>query len=174
MTAQPTDRVDAGPYTAFDGLPPLHARETALPRIHPYDDVVPGRYITPGGGRLTIEKTTGAHHRITLDHLGCDAQTTADKEDAFKRLALAAEGQCVLAGCKHSARFSIGNVYRCFQARTDWTTATAFVRALLAIELGDFRPADTLLTKTTSEVDHPPHPPAPRSEPGDDTTGEAG
>ena len=93
MTAKPTDRVDAGQYTAFDGLPPLHARETALPRIHPYDDVVPGRYITPGSGQLAIEKATGAHHRITLDHLGCDAQTTADKEDAFKRLALAAEGQ---------------------------------------------------------------------------------
>ncbi|MFE4177125.1 DUF6420 family protein [Streptomyces sp. NPDC056909] len=146
-----TDNGAAGPYIAFDGLPPLHRRESALPRIHPYDDVAPGRYLTPGGGRLTVEKST-THHRITLDHLGCDAQTTAGKEDAFKRLALAAEGQCVLAGCTHDARFSIGNVYRCFQARTDWITATTFVRALLAIELGDFGPADTLAAKTNVDV----------------------
>ncbi|MGX1727995.1 DUF6420 family protein [Streptomyces diastaticus] len=151
----------AGPYTRFDGLPPLHRRELSLPRIHPYDTAAPGRYITPGGGRLTIETST-AHHHITLDHLGCDAQTTPPKEEAFKRLALASEGKCVLAGCAHRARYSIGNVYRTFQARTDWITLTAFVRALLAIELGDFGPADALATRTSTDVGHPPRRPGSR------------
>jgi hypothetical protein len=171
MSPEPTDNGLAGPYTSFDGLPPLHSRDLALPRIHPYDEAAPGRYLTPGGGRLTIE-SAGSHHQITLDHLGCDAQKAIDKENAFKRLALAAEGQCILAGCKHSARFSIGNVYRCFQARTDWITATAFVRALLAIELGDFRPTDALAAKTTADIGHPPRPSARQAEPGDDTTSE--
>ena len=174
MSPEPTDSGAAGPYIQFDGLPPLRRREIALPRIHPYDEAAPGRYLTPGGGRLTIEESTGAHHRITLDHLGCDPQTTADKENAFKRLALAAEGQCVLADCKHSARFSIRNVYRCFQARTDWIGLTTFVRALLAIELGDFRPANMLAAKTNADVGRPPHPPVPRAEPSGDTTAEAG
>ncbi|MGV9567314.1 DUF6420 family protein [Streptomyces sp. NPDC003480] len=98
------------PVHPYDGLPPLHKTETDLPRLHPYDPVSPGRYITRGGGRLTIETTT-AHHQITLDHLSCDAQTTEPKKAAFKQLPLAAEGRCLQAGCKHDARFSVGNVY---------------------------------------------------------------
>ncbi|MFH9390339.1 DUF6420 family protein [Streptomyces albidoflavus] len=155
------NKYGAGPYTRFDGLPPLDHRELSLPRVHPYDTAAPGRYITPGGGRLTIETST-AHHHITLDHLGCDAQTTLPKEEAFKRLALASEGRCVLAGCTHRARYSIGNVYRTFQARTDWITPTAFVRALLAIELGDFDPTDALATQTNTDVGRPPRGPASR------------
>ncbi|MBL3806608.1 DUF6420 family protein [Streptomyces diastaticus] len=152
------DQQGMGPYVRFNGLPPLHRRELDLPRIHPYEDVAQGRYLTPGGGRLTIETST-AHHRITLDHLGCDAQTTLPKEEAFKRLALASEGRCTLAGCTHRARYSIGNVYRTFQARTDWVTLTAFVRALLAIELGHFAPTDALATQTTTAVGRPPRRP---------------
>ncbi|MDT0395090.1 MULTISPECIES: DUF6420 family protein [Streptomyces] len=40
-----------------------------LPLIHPYAPVAPGRYITPGGGRLTIRPAEmGTHIRITLAH----------------------------------------------------------------------------------------------------------
>ncbi|MGX1800410.1 DUF6420 family protein, partial [Streptomyces albidoflavus] len=95
-------------------------------------------------------------------HLGCDTQTTPPKEEAFKRLALASEGRCVLAGCAHRARYSIGNVYRTFQARTDWITPTAFARALLAIELGDSEPTDTLAAQTSTEVGHSPRRPPSR------------
>nr|WP_231717300.1 DUF6420 family protein [Streptomyces paludis] len=50
----------AGPYIEYDGLPVLHATETGLPLLHPYGAVSPGRYVTPGGGRLTI-KEDGVH-----------------------------------------------------------------------------------------------------------------
>lgn len=154
-----TDHGAAGPYIGFDGLPPLHAREIGLPRMHPYDEAATGRYLTPAGGRLTIKKAT-AHHTITLDHLGCDAQTTDPKEDAFKRLALAAEGQCLRAGCKHRPRFAIGSVLRCFDVRTEAIAPVTFIRALLAIELGDFGPADALAAKTSADVGHAPYPAA--------------
>jgi hypothetical protein len=153
------DRGVLGPYVTFDGLPPLRRGELALRQLHPYGAVAVGRYVTPGGGRLTIEKV-GVHHRITLDHLGCDAQTTAAKEEAFKRLALAAEGQCLLAGCAHRPRYVV-NVYRCFLARTDRMPPVPFVRALLAIELGDFGPTDALAARTTAEVGPPRTPPGP-------------
>ncbi|MGW2748947.1 DUF6420 family protein [Streptomyces sp. NPDC001450] len=149
-----THRGAAGPYVEYDGLPVLHATETGLPLLHPYGPVSPGRYITPGGGRLTIEETT-AHYRITLDHLGCDAQTTEPKETAFKQVALAAEGHCLQEGCKHHARFSSGNVYRCFEVRRGSIELSAFVRALLAIELGDFRPASQLAGETAAAVGDP-------------------
>ncbi|MFZ3562884.1 DUF6420 family protein [Streptomyces sp. BH097] len=147
-------RSTAGSYIPYDGLPPLHVRETALPHLHPYAPISPGRYITPGGGRLTIATTT-AHHQITLDHLGCDAQTSEPKEAAFKQLALAAEGRCLRAGCKHRARFSVGNVYRGFQVRRGSIELSAFMRALLAIELGDFGPATRLFDETSSTVGAP-------------------
>ncbi|MGW0335511.1 DUF6420 family protein [Streptomyces sp. NPDC003011] len=145
----------AGPYVEYDGLPVLRASETGVPLIHPYGPVACGRYITPGGGRLTIE-ATGTHHRITLDHLGCDAQLTQEKDEAFKRLALAAEGRCLEAGCRHRARYS-ASVYRCFEVLTDRIELTAFVRALLAVELGDTGPVDRLVAETAAVVgDSPP------------------
>ncbi|GGS09410.1 hypothetical protein GCM10010236_74850 [Streptomyces eurythermus] len=96
------DRGAAGPYIEYDGLPVLHRSEVKLPLIHPYAPVEAGRYVTPGGGRLTIRKAAknAAHLRITLDHLGCPAQCTEEKNAAFKRLALAAEGYCVQAKCR--------------------------------------------------------------------------
>ncbi|WP_234331151.1 DUF6420 family protein [Streptomyces sp. NRRL F-4474] len=68
----------------------------------------------PVGGRLTIEESADAHHRSTSNHLGCDAQTTADKGEALKRLALAAEGPMRPGRCKHSAGSSLANAYRGF------------------------------------------------------------
>jgi hypothetical protein len=133
----------AGPYVSYDGLPALLRTETALPLAHPYGPVKAGRYLTPGGGRLTI-RTTAAHHRVTVDHLGCPAQATPEKERAFKELALAAEGRCLLAGCRHRALFCEGNVYRCFEVRRRTIELPAFVRALLAVELGDFAPTAAL------------------------------
>ncbi|MET9562513.1 DUF6420 family protein [Streptomyces tauricus] len=142
------DRGVAGPYTAYDGLPALHATETDLPLIHPYGPVAPGRYVTPGGGRLTIRPPeTPAHTRITLDHLGCPAQLTDEKNAAYKRLALAAEGHCVHAGCRHDAAYTDG-VLRIFEMRTTSITLAKFVRAALAVELGDFTPVDRLLQET--------------------------
>ncbi|GAA4983565.1 DUF6420 family protein [Kitasatospora paranensis] len=102
-----------------------------------------GRFVTPGGGRLTAVETTG-HHWITLDHPGCDAQTTLAKDQASKRLALAAEASCLLAGCTRSARFAPGNVYRSFQFLYGSIDRRAFVRALLTIEVGDHGPVDRL------------------------------
>lgn len=90
-----------------------------------------------------------------MDHLGCDAQRTEPKEAAFKRLALAAEGECVTAGCKHCASFSEGNVYRMFEVRRGSLELTAFVRALLAIELGFFEPADRFFSSTTAKAGEP-------------------
>ncbi|MER5617566.1 DUF6420 family protein [Streptomyces sp. NPDC002215] len=133
----------AGPYTEYDNLPVLHATETGLPLLHPYAAVAVGRYVTPGGGRLTVRES-GAHFQITLDHLGCPAQLTEEKNALFKRLGLAAEGHCLHAGCRHHAADSEA-VLRSFQLRTGSIDLTAFVRAALAVELGDERPADLLL-----------------------------
>ncbi|MEU9922092.1 DUF6420 family protein [Streptomyces griseoluteus] len=138
----------AGPYFEYDGLPALHAVDKDLPLIHPYAPVAAGRYITPGGGRLTIRPAEmGAHIRITLDHLGCPAQLTDEKNAAFKRLALAAEGYCVQAGCQHRAAYADG-VLRIFEVRNGSIALSAFVRAALAVELGDFTPPDRLLQST--------------------------
>ncbi|MYQ39872.1 hypothetical protein B046DRAFT_06122 [Streptomyces sp. LamerLS-316] len=135
----------AGPCFEYDGLPALHAVDKDLPLLHPYAPVTPGRYVTPGGGRLTIRPAEmRAHIRITLDHLGCPAQLTDEKNAAFKRLALAAEGYCVQSGCRHSAAYADG-VYRIFEVRHGSITLAAFVRAALAVELGDFAPADRLV-----------------------------
>ena len=142
------DRGMAGPYIEYDGLPVLHPTETSLPLIHPYATVTAGRYVTPGGGRLTIRPPEKPGHiRISLDHLGCPAQLTEEKNAAFKRLALAAEGHCVHAGCRHHAAYG-GGVLRSFEVRDGSITLTAFVRAALAVELGDFGPADRLLQES--------------------------
>ncbi|MEV6750675.1 DUF6420 family protein [Streptomyces sp. NPDC051080] len=141
------DRGAAGPYIEYDGLPALHGPEVKLPLIHPYAPVPGhGRYVTPGGGRLTIRKTAenAAHLRLTLDHLGCPAQCTEEKNAAFRRLALAAEGYCVDAGCRHRPAFTDG-VLRCFEVRAGSIPLGAFVRAVLAVELGDLGPADRLV-----------------------------
>lgn len=143
------DRGAAGPYVEYDGLPVLHGTEVKLPLIHPYDPVEAGRYITPGGGRLTIRKSerSTAHLRITLDHLGCPAQCTPEKDAAFRQLALAAEGYCVHAGCRHPAAFSDG-VMRCFEVRTGSIPLAVFVRAVLAVELGDLAPVGRLVEES--------------------------
>ncbi|MGW1617053.1 DUF6420 family protein [Streptomyces sp. NPDC002285] len=100
---------------------------------------------SPGGGRLTIRPPEKpAHIRITLDHLGCPAQLTDEKNAAFKRLSLAAEGHCVHAGCRHRAAYADG-VLRIFEVRTGSIELAAFVRAALAVELGDFTITDRLL-----------------------------
>ncbi|MFJ6530577.1 DUF6420 family protein [Streptomyces longwoodensis] len=72
-------------------------------------DSTPGRYVTPGGGQLTIcPAEMRAHIRITLDHPGCPAQLTDEKDRALKRLALAAEGYCVQSGWRHRAAYANG------------------------------------------------------------------
>uniref|UniRef100_UPI002F91BD0D DUF6420 family protein n=1 Tax=Streptomyces virginiae TaxID=1961 RepID=UPI002F91BD0D len=144
MTAQ--DHGAAGPYIDYDGLPALRPTETGLLRLHPYGTVAIGRYLTPGGGRLTIQES-GAHFEIKLDHLGCPAQLTETKNATFKRLGLAAEGHCLHAGCRHRAT-DTETVLRTFRLRNDSIDLNAFVRALLAIELGDSHPTDRLLTET--------------------------
>ncbi|MEU1352127.1 DUF6420 family protein [Streptomyces sp. NPDC005795] len=140
------DRGAAGPYIQYDGLPVLHGSEVKLPLIHPYAPVEAGRYIPPGGGRLTIRKSerNSAHLRVTLDHLGCPAQCTPDKDATFRRLALATEGYCVHAGCRHRPAFSDG-VMRCFEVRNGSIPLATFVRAVLAVELGDLTPAGRLV-----------------------------
>ncbi|MFC5644992.1 DUF6420 family protein [Kitasatospora cinereorecta] len=152
------DRGMFGPYREFDGLPPLRRSELGLPLAHPYGEVAAGRYITPGGGRLTVVEEPG-HHWITLDHLGCDAQTTPEKHEAFKRLALAAEAHCLLAGCRHEARFAASSIRRTFEVRNGTIELRVFVRALLAIELGDHTPVDRLTAAATAAAGpvRPPH-----------------
>lgn len=142
----------AGPYVEYDGLPALHAVDKDLPLIHPYGPMTPGRYVTPGGGRLTLRPAEiRAHVRITLDHLGCPAQLTEEKNAAFKRLALAAEGHCVHSGCRHRPAYADG-VYRIFEVRNASITLAAFVRAALAVVLGDFAPADRLVQEAEALV----------------------
>ncbi|MDC2960423.1 DUF6420 family protein [Streptomyces gilvifuscus] len=156
----------AGPYFDYDGLPALHAVDKDLPLIHPYGPVTPGRYVTPGGGRLTIRPAEmRAHVRITLDHLGCPAQLTDEKNTAFKRLALAAEGYCVQSGCQHRPAYADG-VYRIFEVRNASIALAAFVRAALAVELGDFAPADRLVQETEALAG-----PVRREGEGDQTSG---
>ncbi|MFB7176869.1 DUF6420 family protein [Streptomyces sp. NPDC056257] len=134
----------AGPYAEYDNLPVLHGTETNLPLLHPYGTVsVDDRCITPGGGRLTVKKA-GHHFQIRLDHLGCPAQLTEEKNALYKRLGLAAEGHCLHAGCRHPAA-DAESVLRTFQLRTGSIDLTAFVRAALAVELGDERPVERLL-----------------------------
>ncbi|MFE4658242.1 DUF6420 family protein [Streptomyces hydrogenans] len=145
----------AGPYFEYDSLPALHGTEPELPRLHPYEEITPGRYITPGGGRLTTEKTT-RHYRIRLDHLGCPAQDTEEKNSAYRNLALAAEGHCLKARCQHAPSYQDG-VYRMFDVRLDsGITLPAFIRAVLAIELGDFRPAEIIAADTAKLMGPPP------------------
>ncbi|MEU2269797.1 DUF6420 family protein [Streptomyces olindensis] len=157
----------AGPYTEYDNLPVLHATEANLPLLHPYGTVeVGGRYITPGGGRLTV-RTDGKHHKITLDHLGCPAQLTKEKNALFKRLGLAAEGHCLHARCRHRAA-DAGAVLRSFQLRTGSIDLTAFVRAALAVELGDERPVDQLLREAEALVG-PVRRPDPQGQEGQDS-----
>ncbi|MFE2038209.1 DUF6420 family protein [Streptomyces scopuliridis] len=91
------------------------------------------------------------HFQITLDHLGCPAQLTEEKNAVFKRLGLAAEGYCLHAGCRHHAADAQA-VLRSFQLRTGSIDLTAFVRAALAVELGDERPADLLLQDAEAPV----------------------
>ncbi|MFF8505860.1 DUF6420 family protein [Streptomyces anulatus] len=112
------DRGAAGPYVEYDGLPVLHGSEGKLPLIHPYAPMEAGWIVTPGGGRLTIGKAeqNAAHLRVTLDHLGCPAQCVEEKDAAFRQLALAVEGYCVHAGCRHRAAFMDG-VFRHFELR---------------------------------------------------------
>ncbi|WP_406073080.1 DUF6420 family protein [Streptomyces virginiae] len=134
----------AGPYTEYDGLPALHVTETDLPLLHPYGPVPEtGRCVTPGGGRLTVG-SSGRHCRITLDHLGCPAQATDEKDKAFRTLALAGEGHCLHAGCRHEAAHQ-GGILRSFEFPTGSIETAVFVRALLAVELGDDGPANRLL-----------------------------
>ncbi|MFH8520264.1 DUF6420 family protein [Streptomyces gelaticus] len=164
------DRGAAGPYIEYDGLPVLHGSEVKLPLIHPYAPVEAGRYVTPGGGRLTIRKAEkNAHLRITLDHLGCPAQCTPEKDAAFRRLALAAEGYCVQAGCRHLAAFG-GGVLRSFEIRTGSIPLAAFVRAALAVELGDERPVDRLV-QDAEAVAGPMRPANARGEEGQEEAG---
>ncbi|MFI2369824.1 DUF6420 family protein [Streptomyces sp. NPDC018833] len=94
-----------------------------------------GRHLTPGEGRLTVGKS-GTYFQITLDHLGRPAQLAEVKNDAFERLALAGEGHCLRAGCRHHIADPRA-VLRSFQLRTGSIDLTAFVRAALAVELGD-------------------------------------
>ncbi|MFE9454091.1 DUF6420 family protein [Streptomyces sp. NPDC006739] len=151
-----------GAYIAYDNLPVLDATEKDLPLLHPYGTVeVGGRYVTPGGGRLTVRKD-GKHFHITLDHLGCPAQLTEEKTALFRRLGLAAEGHCVHAGCRHRVA-DAGAVLRSFQLRTGSIEVTAFVRAALAIELGDERPVDLLLKDAEALAD-----PVRRADPQDE------
>ncbi|MCY0953073.1 DUF6420 family protein [Streptomyces sp. H27-S2] len=139
----------AGPYTEYDGLPVLHATETGLPLLHPYGPVPEGRCVPPGGGRLTVG-SNGRHRQITLDHLGCPAQDTEEKAAAFRRLALAGEGHCLHAGCRHKAAHQAG-ILRSFEFPAGSIPVTAFVRALLAIE-GDERPAARLLQEAEALI----------------------
>ncbi|MFF3932824.1 DUF6420 family protein [Streptomyces hirsutus] len=149
------DRGAAGPYIEYDGLPVLHGRETDLPLAHPYGPLNTERSLTPGGGRLTVQQTA-THHRITLGHLGCPAQASPQKNAAFQRLALAAEGNCVRQGCQHRATYR-GGVLRHFGFPVGSIDPTVFLRALLAIELGDFSPADRLAA-TAAELVRPTGP----------------
>ncbi|MER7645523.1 DUF6420 family protein [Streptomyces sp. NPDC126522] len=141
----------AGPYFEYDrlpALPALPAVDKDLPLIHPYAPVTPDRYVTPGGGWLNIRPAEmRAHIRITLDHMGCPAQFTDEKNAAFKRLALATEGHCVQAGCRYRAAYADG-VLRIFEVRNGSIALAAFVRAALAVELGDFTLTERLLQET--------------------------
>ncbi|MGW1226588.1 DUF6420 family protein [Streptomyces sp. NPDC002530] len=92
-------------------------------------------------GCLRKAAENAAHLRLTLDHLGCPAQCTEER-----RLALAAEGYCVDAGCRHRPAFTDG-VLRCFEVRAGSIPLGAFVRAVLAVELGDLGPADRLASE---------------------------
>ncbi|WP_405467178.1 DUF6420 family protein [Streptomyces canus] len=153
----------AGPDTEYDGLPALLAGESGLPRIHPYAPipVEPTRalYITPGGGRLQIIRPITrpiekrAHILVTLDHWGRPAQLTDEKNAAYTRLALAVKAHCVQAGCRHHPEYE-DNALRIFEVITEGITIAAFVRAALAIELGDFTPTDRLLQETEALAGH--------------------
>ncbi|MGW6308291.1 DUF6420 family protein [Streptomyces niveus] len=143
----------AGPYIEYDGLPVLHATETGLPLLHPYGPLPADRCLTPGGGRLTV-RHGGVHHRVTLDHHGCPAQVTEEKDAAFRRLALAMEGPCLRAGCRHDIAYRRG-VHRSFEFLAGSVEITVFVRALLAVELGDTGPVDRLAA-TTADLVGPP------------------
>ncbi|MFF8444170.1 DUF6420 family protein [Streptomyces californicus] len=146
------DRGVSGPHVEYDGLPVLRGAEVKLPLTHPHAPVEAGRFITPGGGRLTIGKAEGhaAHLRVTLDRLGCPAQCVEEKDVAFRRLAPAVEGYCVHAGRRHRAVFMDG-VFRHFELRDGAVSLAAFVRVVLAIELEDLVPADRIVKESEAQ-----------------------
>ena len=78
-----------------------------------------------------------------LDHLGCLAQLTDEKNAALKRPSPAAERYCAQAGCCHSAAYADA-FYRIVEVRNGSIALAAFVRAALAVELGDVGFTDRL------------------------------
>ncbi|MGW3311077.1 DUF6420 family protein [Streptomyces sp. NPDC001073] len=105
-------------------------------RLAKEDNPVVQVSLIPAVAKLAREhQDEHAHIRITLDHMGCPAQLTDEKNAAFKRLALATEGHCVQAGCRHHAAYADG-VLRIFEVRNGSIALAAFVRAALAVELG--------------------------------------
>ncbi|WP_329239688.1 DUF6420 family protein (plasmid) [Streptomyces sp. NBC_00111] len=48
---------------------------------------------------------TAWRNRVLSDAFGCSAQCGEEKDTAFRRLALAVEGYCVHAGCRHRPAF---------------------------------------------------------------------
>ncbi|MDH6523429.1 hypothetical protein M2163_000066 [Streptomyces sp. SAI-135] len=69
---------------------------------------------------------------------------TDDKNGALERLALAVKAHCIHAGCHHHPEYK-DNALRHFEVITAGVTLAAFVRAALAVELGDFAPTDQLV-----------------------------
>ncbi|MEU5894528.1 DUF6420 family protein [Streptomyces sp. NPDC047461] len=112
-----------------------HTRPTTIPSQ--------GR---PAAGSTSARRRSPPTSR-SLDHLSCPAQSTDEKTAGFKRLALAAEEYCVRAGCRHLVVFSDG-VHRFFEVRKGSIALTPFVRAALAVELGDFSLTDRLLQES--------------------------
>lgn len=105
-------------------------------------------------------------------HAGCASGALGaleGQEAGFERLGLAAEGHCLHAGCRHHVA-AAGAVLRSFALRTGSIELTAFVRAALAIELGDERPVDLLL-KDAEALAGPVRPADPQDEEGQEEAG---
>ncbi|MEU7564226.1 DUF6420 family protein [Streptomyces eurythermus] len=64
---------------------------------------------------------------------------------------MAVEGYCVQAGCRPPAAFSDGALRR-FEVCNGAVTLAAFVRAVLAIVLGDLTPAGRIVTESEARL----------------------
>ncbi|MFF8264987.1 DUF6420 family protein [Streptomyces virginiae] len=104
--------------------------------MYPYGQVARHRPLCRPAAGESPSSSSGDHCRITFaPTLGCPAQAPESRGEAFRRLALTGKEHGLLAGCLHEVAHRSESCAASSSPGSIGTTA--FVRALLAVELGD-------------------------------------
>ncbi|MGW4232218.1 DUF6420 family protein [Streptomyces sp. NPDC004980] len=138
------DRGAAGPYIEYDGLPVLHGSEVKLPLIHPYAPMEAGRYVTRR--RTPDHPQEREELRPSADHAGSPRLPRTVHPAEGRRLPAARPGRRgLLRPCRVSTPSGVLGRGDALLRGTSSIPLAAFVRAVLAIELGDLTPAGRLV-----------------------------